>query len=84
MNLEQEIELLKQRNYRVDADKAWEVSYVRRLFISLVTYVVAAVWLLLINDSNPWQKAFVPVLGYLLSTLSLSIIKNWWIDKNGK
>jgi hypothetical protein len=77
-DLVKEIELVKERNKRVELDKAWETSWTRRLFIAGVTYVIAGLWLVLINDIYPWLKAFVPAGGYILSTLSLSVIKKWW------
>jgi len=46
-----------------------------------VTYVVATCWLVIIQESLPLLKAVVPVAGYLLSTLSLPLIKKWWVDK---
>lgn len=83
-NLEKEVEIIKARNLKVESDKAWEVSYVRRLFIAVSTYIVASVWLILIKDSFPLLKAFVPPVGYLLSTLSLPFIKKWWVKNNIK
>ena len=62
----------------MELDKAWEISWTRRLFIAGTTYVIAGLWLVLINDIYPWLKAFVPVGGYILSTLSLPVIKKWW------
>lgn len=79
MNLEQEILNLKQRNERVETDKAWEVSMTRRFFIATVTYIIAFIWLWMINDTLPWLKAFVPVAGFILSTLSLPFLKGWWV-----
>lgn len=76
-----ELEAIKERNKRVEAEKAWEISWTRRLFIAAVTYALAGVWLLVINDSYPWLKAFIPAVGYLLSTFSLPLIKNWWMKK---
>ena len=81
MNVEQEIEIIKQRNKRVENDKAWEVSGARKIFIAICTYIVAAVWLVIIRDTNPFLKALVPAVGFLLSTLSLPFVKNWWIEK---
>ena len=77
--LDQEIKLIHERNRRVEAEKAWELSWLRRLFISLVTYITAGIWLVLINDTTPWLKALVPTVGYLFSTLSIPILKKWWI-----
>jgi len=80
--LEKEIEIIKERNSRVETDKAWEISWSRRLFIAVSTYIIAGIWLVLIHDTLPWLKAFVPAVGYLLSTLSLPFIKKWWIKNN--
>lgn len=82
--LEKEIELIKQRNFRVEADKAWEISWARQLFIAISTYVIAGIWLVVINDVFPWLKAFVPSIGYLLSVQSLPFIKKWWIRNNNQ
>lgn len=79
MNIEQEIQTIKDRNQKVEADKAWERSWARRIFIAVVTYAVAVIWLLTINDTMPWLKALVPALGYILSTLSLPFLKDWWV-----
>jgi hypothetical protein len=81
MDLTQEILSLKERNKRVEADKQWETSWFRRMVISLMTYAVAAVWLAVIKEPNLWWKAFVPVAGYMLSTLSLPAIKKWRVAK---
>lgn len=82
MDIEKEIEIIKERNRRVEADKGWEVSWTRRAFIMAVTYFIAALWLSLIDETDFWLKAAVPAGGYLLSTLSLPFIKKWWAAKN--
>ena len=38
--LEKEIELIKMRNKRVEADKAWETSWTRKICIAVLTYLV--------------------------------------------
>lgn len=81
MNIEQEILEIKERNKKVEQDKAWELSWTRRIVIAAITYIIAAAWLVVIHEPNLWWKAFVPVAGYILSTLSLSAIKNWWTTK---
>ncbi len=78
--IETELKTIRERNNRVENDKAWEVSWVRRFTISIITYIVAAIWLVMIHENNFWLKAFVPVLGYILSTLSLPIIKRYWLN----
>ncbi|OGE78164.1 MAG: hypothetical protein A2751_03320 [Candidatus Doudnabacteria bacterium RIFCSPHIGHO2_01_FULL_46_14] len=77
-NIEKEIKEIRERNRRVEIDKAWETSWTRRLFIAVTIYVVAAIWLLMISETNPWLKALIPSLGYILSTLSLPFIKSFW------
>ena len=76
--IQTELTALKERNQRVELDKAWETSWTRRLFISFVTYIVACVWLLIIKNPNPFLNSIVPVAGYLLSTLSLPMVRKWW------
>ena len=84
MDIENEIKIIKERNARVEANKAWEVSWTRRGFIAAATYIVAGIWLVVISDTYPWLKAFVPTGGYILSTLSLPFVKRWWVKRNVK
>jgi len=63
-------------------DKAWETSWARRITIALFTYIIASIWLVIIENSQPFLNAFVPTVGYILSTLSLPIIKDWWMKHN--
>lgn len=78
MDIEREIEIIKERNGRVEADKAWEVSFTRRISIAIATYLVALLWLAIIGETSIWLKAVVPTGGYIISTLSLPFIKKWW------
>jgi len=83
--LEKEIEIIKARNLKVEADKAWEISWARRLFIIISTYIIAGIWLVfVVHDTFPFLKAFIPALGYLLSMQSLPFIKKWWIKNHKK
>lgn len=77
-DLEIRVAAIEARNARVEMDKAWEVSRTRRAFITLVTYLIAAVWLRIIHEPNFLFKALVPVAGYLLSTWSLPKVRIWW------
>lgn len=76
--LARELAAIKERNRRVELDKSWETSWTRRLFIAAATYVIAGIWLGLIGAAYPWLNAFVPTGGYLLSTLSLPFVREWW------
>ncbi|NYZ73609.1 hypothetical protein H0O00_00540 [Candidatus Micrarchaeota archaeon] len=76
--LSREVEKIKERNSRVEGDKAWETSFTRRAIIAIGTYLVSAVFLVAINSQYPLLVAFVPVLGFLLSSLTLPLFKEWW------
>lgn len=76
--LEKEIEKIKERNKRVEADKAWETSMTRRIIISAATYIVIVLFLSASNIPNPWLNAIIPTLAFLLSTLSLPFFKKLW------
>lgn len=78
------IERLEARNRRVEADKAWETSWSRRLGIMLLTYLVIASYLHFVVHIDPWINALVPVLGFLLSTLTLSLLKRTWLEHRAK
>ena len=45
-SLGKEIEKIKERNKRMEADKAWETSFTRRALISVATYIVISSFLL--------------------------------------
>ncbi len=79
MDIEAEINQIKQRNAKVEMDKQWENSWTRRLFITAATYAVAVLWLRLIHEHLFALKALVPAAGYLLSTFSLPALKNAWM-----
>lgn len=77
----QSIEEILKRNSRVELDKAWEVSLTRRAVIALITYVTATTFLFILGNNLPFMNALVPTGGYLLSTLSLPFVKNWWLKR---
>ncbi|MCX6718944.1 MAG: hypothetical protein NTZ38_01025 [Candidatus Taylorbacteria bacterium] len=78
--IKNELSAIKGRNVRVASDKAWEVSWTRRISIMILTYVIASIWLLVIKENHIYLKAVVPTLGYLLSTLSIPVIKKIWLS----
>jgi preprotein translocase subunit SecF len=80
MNVEQEIAKIKERNLRVEADKAWETSWSRKLLIVVTTYVVACVTLYTIGVPNFYVSAIMPTIGFFLSTLSFGFLKKRWVD----
>ncbi len=77
--IEEQLTIIRERNIRVESDKAWETSAFRKISIAAITYVIASAVLYVIGVSNFYLSAIIPTLGYLLSTLSLPVIKKWWI-----
>ncbi|MCB9810605.1 MAG: hypothetical protein H6779_02020 [Candidatus Nomurabacteria bacterium] len=75
----QSVEEILKRNSRVELDKAWETSKTRKVIIALITYFTASIFLFIIDNNAPFINAFVPTGGYLLSTLSMPLIKKWWV-----
>ena len=82
-DLEKEIELIKERNKRVEKDKKWEISWTRKICIAILTYLVVVSYNYGITQfDNIFLSSVVPVIGFLLSTLSLKLIRNIW-EKRG-
>ena len=79
--MKEEIQALKERNKKVEADKAWETSFTRRTVIAVMTYIVVVIFLILIKIPSPFLNALVPTIGFILSTLTLTFIKNKWLSK---
>ena len=82
--IEKEINQIKKRNKKVESDKSWETSTFRRITIALMTYIIIVLFLWIIKLPNYWLNALVPTAGFILSTLSLPILKKWWIKNNCK
>lgn len=81
--LEEKIIEIENRNKRVEQDKAWETSSLRKILIIVMTYIFAVLYLTVADNSNPFFGAVVPCVGFFLSTQSIKIIKNMWIkNKN--
>ncbi len=72
------------RNARVEMDKAWETSKTRRAIIACVTYLVAVAFMKKIGVEDYFFSALIPTGGYLLSTMSLPIVKQYWVKKYGQ
>ena len=81
--LKKEIEEIKERNKRVELDKKWETSLTRKICIALLTYIVVICYTSLIDKiNNVFLSSLVPVIGFTLSTLSLSVIRKVWEKRN--
>lgn len=75
-----EVEDLIKRNQRVEADKAWETSWTRKIAITVMTYLVVMFYLTMLGMERVYLHALVPAGGYFLSTLSLPYFKKFWMN----
>ena len=80
-DLKHEIQKIHSRNKRVEDDKAWETSKTRKILIVILTYVVIVIFLIVTNANAPFINAIIPSLAFVVSTLTVPIVKKWWIKK---
>ena len=79
MDLEERIKKIEERNKKVEKYKTWETSWTRKIFIMLLTYIVVIVYSYLIRKYDTIiLSSLVPVIGFVLSTLSLKFIRKIW------
>lgn len=79
MTIDERVSAIEKRNSRVEGDKAWENSYIRRGFIALLTYLAIGIYMSFIGIKEPFLNAVIPTTGFILSTLSLSFVKHFWL-----
>lgn len=72
-------ERIKERNRRVEADKAWEVSLERKLAVAGITYVAAALVIYLIGSKKFLFDALIPAGAYLLSVQTFPFFKTHFV-----
>ena len=74
--LEERVIEITERNKRVELDKKWETSKTRKICIAVLTYIVVIIYTSIISKtSNVFLSSLVPVMGFLLSTLSLKAVR---------
>ncbi len=78
--LEKRLEEIEARNKKVESDKAWETSWTRKVSIAVLTYLVVVSYLHFVIGIEPWLNALVPVVGFLLSTMTISYLKSLWVS----
>mgnify|MGYP001587684859 CR=1 FL=1 len=79
--LKAELVAIRGRNIRVEADKAWETSMLRKVLILGITYLLASITMYAIGVPDFYISALIPTLGFFLSTLTFPLIKIWWIRR---
>ena len=78
-DLEQRVQLIEERNRNVEIDKAWEVSWTRRILLVALTYLAIGIYMWAIDLPRPWINAIVPAVAFVISTLSVPFFKKVWI-----
>lgn len=79
--LEKDVSEIQSRNRRVEQDKGWEVSLYRRLLISCMTYVFTVIVFMVAGLDKPLLNASITVVGYLISTLTVGVARDQWIER---
>lgn len=77
--LESEIQKIKERNKRVEIDKAWEISWSRKIVIAGLTYTAVGLFLSFTNMQNPWENAIIATVGFFLANMTIPFFKDLWI-----
>ena len=80
-SLEEEVQHIKERNRRVEADKAWETSWIRKLVILILTYLVIVIFFFFAGLSRPFVNAVVPSVAFVLSQMTIPLFKKWWLKR---
>ncbi len=83
-NLEKRISRIEQRNQRVEADKAWEQSWLRCLLLTFFTYLAISVYMWAVELPHPWLNAIVPSVAFMISTLTMPFFKRVWLKHFNK
>jgi len=77
--LEQEIQDIKKRNKRVEADKAWETSWTRKVLIAILTYILIVIFFYFAQLPKPFINSIIPAVAFIISTWTLPIFKKIWL-----
>jgi len=78
------LEEIKARNKRVEAAKAWETSFTRRILVAFLTYAIVVIFMTMADFTKPFLEALIPTAAYLISVSSVTFAKKWWIKKYTK
>jgi polyferredoxin len=81
--IKKHIEEIRDRNRRVEADKAWETSLARKILIAVLTYIVIVLFFYFADLPKPLLNPIVPTLGFVLSTFSIPWFRKIWIRNKG-
>lgn len=78
--LEKEIDKIKARNEKVEEDKAWETSWVRKILIFVFTYFAITIYFYAVGLPEPFINSVVPSVAFVISTFTLPFFKKLWVN----
>lgn len=81
LRLEKEILMIKERNAVVEKQKKRETSFIRKLHIVVFTYWFMTLLFYLLWDTKFYIQSIIPTVWFVLSTLSLDILKKYYMKK---
>ena len=77
--LENEVNKIIERNKVVELNKKWETCWTRKICICILTYAIVIIYSYIVrNYDNIFLSSLVPVIGFMLSTLSLKFVRQIW------
>lgn len=77
-NLSSEIEKIIERNKKVEQDKAWEISWTRKIIISVLTFFFIAWILFLTGTDEVVMWSLISTIGFIISTTALKPVRKIW------
>lgn len=77
-DLEKETQEIKERNAKVEINKAWETSWTRKAAIFTLTYAAITTYFYVASLPDPFVNSLVPALAFVISTFSLPAFKKLW------
>lgn len=80
-DIQRELDSIKSRNKKVEADKAWETSWARKILIAIITYALIVIFMYVAKLDKPFIGALIPTVAFLLSVSTLPFFKRLWIKK---
>ncbi|MEA3414267.1 MAG: hypothetical protein U9Q99_01950 [Nanoarchaeota archaeon] len=84
MTIERRLDKIEKRNKRIELDKSWEISYIRKILISVFTYFIIVLFFVFAELPRPFVNSIVPSVAFIISTLSLPLFKRAWIKRTLK
>lgn len=77
--LEEDLDRVHRRNRNAEVDKAWEISWTRRLVITLLTYAVIVIYFVAADLPAPFINSVVPAVAFVLATMTLPWFQKPWV-----